>query len=131
MSDEEVDDPIMDCGPIEASAAIEDEPDQTIAHIERVSTIWAFVVHHPAQKTPAGSLVPPSETLIRITTNDDTHTLVSALSDGEMMAFRRMAQYFSRETGLRVTLRRFREETDEEEIEDGRVRSLNRVVLAG
>jgi hypothetical protein len=44
---------------------------------------------------------------------------------------RQFAQMLSEQTGLIVTLRRlrrFKEEIDEEVIEDGRVRSLNRVL---
>jgi len=103
--------------------------DERVVRLERVSDIWAFVVQHPAEKTAAGSLVPASETLIRISTPDTgTNTLVSALPDGELDFFRKLACAFSKHTGLKVTLRKFREVIDEEVIEDGRARSLNRVV---
>lgn len=105
--------------------------DQRLVKMERVPELWAFVVTHPAEKTAAGSIVPPSETLIRISTPDTgTNTLISALPDGELDFFRKLACAFSKHTGLKVTLRRFKEVIDEEIIEDDRARSLNKVLLA-
>ncbi len=106
------------------------EPAQ-VTRLESVGTMWAYIAHYPAEKTEAGSLVPPSETMIRVTTpQHGTVTLVSALRE-EIDFMRSLAIAFSRATNLRVTLRRLQgaPELDEEEIVDGRARSLNRITL--
>jgi hypothetical protein len=108
---------------------VEAQKQPNLVRLERAGALWAYVAHYPAEKTAAGATVPASETLIRVTTEEHgTVTLVSALRE-ELPFIRGLAKMFSDATGLMVSLRRFKEEIEEEVIADGRVCSLNRIIV--
>jgi hypothetical protein len=113
--------------------------DNNLVGIEKVDTLWAYVAEIPADLTEAGSRIPPSEALIRVTypvqtgpTTQEltTATLVSALPE-ELKTMEILAHAYSKGTGLKVRLRRFSLLYDEAELENGRVKSLNRIVMPG